>query len=433
MAQAKYLLGQADSAIANASWGELGPIMTSHRISADQLESLLRVAFLFLPKIVIQASSVANNPILADMYLRNGRDFLSVLRRSTEMIADGQQQNFTDLVADLRARGAYGLPAHGEARRRHDQWIAALDQNGVDRALHSVDLSRSIEAVQSDVFSMDRLEDIGLGNLAGKLSDLEVEYGPLVGRSSRTSFFQLADTVSERDSSLAEDIRWMSTGSLFLTIANSVEADLVLPNMNFNLFQSHGEAEARPSPVGSIFQNTPVVSSKWLDDSFHTLSFETIEQLRGSEEFLEFSSKLSDVINLPSIDEGRANLQKSLTTYVDAIAFEVGKPRTPPGVLRRARRLGTSAKISNLIGYATTPTGGVLSAISLLSPSLVFAPVIGVVLAGVGMIFTGRHLARQATTAREAITRRGYESAAVAPTTRVSVADVVAQLGQVKR
>ena len=428
MSEPKYLVAHADSAITDASWGELRPIMASHRIPPPQLEAIMRVIFLFLPQIVIQSSSVANNPILADMFQKYGTAFLSVLRKSTLIITDGNVNSFTDLAAELRERGAYGIPMKGPARVKHDRWISALDRNDVQASLYAVDLASSLKATQSEVFSGDRLQNIGLGRLAEKLSTLEREHGSLVGHSNRTWFFRLADQLPKSEWRLAEDLRWMSTGSLFLNIATVVEADLLLPNMKTKLLGLPDSVQpGARSRVGALFEDSPVVSSPWLDEGFHRISFDAIERLRTSPEFSQFSAALSGVAGSLSIEEGRARLQKSLSDYLSVVAYEIGKPRSGPKAVAREQHLTSWATVSRLSGYATAPAGGILGALTLISPSLVFDPLISVVLAGVAMIFTGKGLARRADAMHKEISEVGLQSG-VLPPTGVSVADVVALL-----
>jgi|SRR5579872_4229769 len=192
MSQPKFLLGHTDSALTDINWILQYPTLRTHRISESELEPLIRLAFLLLPKIVIQDSSVANNILFADLYQKHGASFLSVLRSSTEIVTSYGQKSFADLRDILRERQAYGVPQEGEEGLRYERWITTLDQHGVSNSFRHYDLSQLSVSVQSHVFSPDRLERVGLGRTAAKLSALESTRGPLAGHANRTWYFQLA-------------------------------------------------------------------------------------------------------------------------------------------------------------------------------------------------------------------------------------------------
>jgi len=219
----------------------------------------------------------------------------------------------------------------------------------------------------------------------------------------------------------------MATGSLFLKISNAAGAELVLPNMKTRLLQSSGHTGAyEVSRPRSLFEGTPLVHSRWLDDGFPTLSFEAIARLRKSDEFKLFANDLGSVKDLP-IDEGRAKLQLALSTYLSAIAHEIGKTHIQPERVSQEHRMTNLARASRWGGYSTAPIGGATSALTLISPSLTFTPLLGVALAAVGMIFTGKFLSRKAATIHSEITEAGMETNLLMPTP-VSVADLVARL-----
>jgi hypothetical protein len=390
-----------------------------------------------LPKIVIQGSSVLNNTTLANMYMQHGADFLAVLRSSTEIVAEKGQGSFSDILANLRERGAYGIPLEGDAELKHERWVAALDKHGLPDSFCSYDLSQNLTEVQARVFSADRLEQVHLDRLATRLSTIESEFGPLSGHSTRTWFFELADKLANIDSGLeslgdirerrrvAEDIRWMATGALLLTMSNASGAELVLPHMKKRLLQSSSHSlTTERSHAADLIDDTPFVKSPWLDHGFPTLSFAAIARLRNSDEFKAFGDELGRACDL-GLELGRAKLAHPLGEYTDRIAYEIGRKRADPKLVAREKRYHELAAASHWSGYAMTPIGGMSSALAMIPSGFAFSPLVAVAFAGVGMVFTGGRLARAAKAKHEEIRDIGLQ-AGLGPTS-VHVADLVAR------
>lgn len=401
--------------------------MRTNHISSSEFERLLRLAFLVLPKIVIQGSSVANNRVLAMMYARYGADFLKLLRSATEIVVDPGTDSFADLLAGARERKAYGVPLEGESSLYHQQWVGVLDRHNVQASFLEVDLSPAARAAQMFIFSPDRVEGVD-SRLAEKLAELECRHGQLAGNPTRTWFFELADTVAMGgDWRLAEDLRWMSTGALFLSLAASTQGELVLPQMRRRrlMVSSAESVEVTESQVDDLLQGTPFVQADWLNDVFDTIPFDMILTMRASDEFGEYISELASADTRPR-QEAQARLREPLNRYLNRLSYEIGKRRMPAEATIRESRIRRAAVASKLTGYTATPVGIVASALPLVSASLTFSPLIGVALGGVAMVFTGKRLTRASIKLHQEIADAGLRT--VGLTTPVNIADLLNRL-----